>query len=118
MPRPIKSARNCVIPRCVWPSVKDVIERQTESLVQREKNIDKRQKELERRHRNIDTKDKQLNGLIVQQKNQLLKITAMDIEEAKKLLLQRLEDECEHEMSGIIKRKVEEAHGNRGYPMP
>ncbi len=86
----------------------DVIERQTEGLVQKEKGLDKHQKELERRFRNVDVKEKQLNGLIVQQKNQLLKITAMDIEEAKKLLLQRLEDECEHEMSGIIKRKVEE----------
>ena len=47
--------------------------------------------------------------LIAQQKNQLLKITAMDVEEARQLLLKRLEDECEHEMSSLIQRKVEEA---------
>jgi ribonuclease Y len=39
----------------------------------------------------------------------LLKITAMDVEEARQLLLKRLEDECEHEMSSLIQRKVEEA---------
>jgi ribonuclease Y len=46
---------------------------------------------------------------MAQQKNQLLKITAMGVEEAKDLLLKRLEDECEHEMSTLIQRKVEEA---------
>ena len=46
---------------------------------------------------------------MAQQKNQLLKITAMGINEAKKLLLERLEDECEYEMSALIQRKVEEA---------
>ena len=45
---------------------------------------------------------------MAQQKNQLLKITAMDVEEAKGLLLKRLEDECEHEMSALIQRKLEE----------
>jgi len=57
---------------------------------------------------NIDLKDKQLSVLMAQQKNQLLKITAMGIEDAKELLLKRLEDECEHEMSALIARKLEE----------
>ena len=47
---------------------------------------------------------------MAQQKNQLLKITAMNVDEAKELLLKRLEDECEHEMSTLIQRKVEEAN--------
>ena len=46
---------------------------------------------------------------MAQQKNQLLKITAMNINEAKELLLKRLEDECEYEMSAVIQRKVEES---------
>ena len=33
----------------------------------------------------------------------------MSIEDAKELLLKRLEDECEHEMSALIQRKTEEA---------
>ncbi len=86
----------------------DVLERQTELVQQQEVKLKNQDKELGRRLRNIDLKEKQLSGLIAQQKNQLLKITAMDIEEAKKLLLQRLEDECEHEMSSLIRRKMEE----------
>jgi ribonuclease Y len=48
--------------------------------------------------------------MMAQQKNQLLKISAMSIEEAKELLLKRLEDECENEMSALIQRKLDEAN--------
>jgi ribonuclease Y len=87
----------------------DALNRQSEFFQQQEKNLKEQEQELERRLRNTELKDKQLSVLIAQQKNQLLKITAMDIEEARQLLLKRLEDECEHEMSALIQRKVEEA---------
>jgi ribonuclease Y len=87
----------------------DVLERQTELLQQQEKAVKQQEQELDRRLRNTELKDKQLTTLIAQQKNQLLKITGMDMEEARQLLLKRLEDECEHDMSALIQRKVEEA---------
>ncbi len=87
----------------------DVVERQAESLQQRENTLRQQQQEVKKRLYNVDLKDKQLSSIMAQQKNQLLKITSMSIEEAKELLLKRLEDECEHEMSAMIQRKVEEA---------
>ena len=88
----------------------DAIDHQVELLKQSEKGLKQQEQEVERRLRNVGLKEKQLSVLLAQQKNQLLKITAMDIEEAKKLLLKRLEDECEHDMSAMIQRKVEEAN--------
>ena len=87
----------------------DALDRQTDLLQQQEKALKKRDQDLDRRLRNLELKDKQLSVLIAQQKNQLLKITAMGMDEARELLLKRLEDECEHEMSSLIQRKVEEA---------
>jgi len=87
----------------------DALDRQTELLQKQEAALKKQEQDVERRLRNTDLKDKQLSVLIAQQKNQLLKITAMDVEEARQLLLKRLEDECKHEMSSLIQRKVEEA---------
>jgi len=87
----------------------DVLERQTNLLQEQEKNLKLQEQECERRLRNVEIKDKQLTVLIAQQKNQLLKITGMQVEEARQLLLKRLEDKCEHEMSALIQRKVEEA---------
>jgi len=88
----------------------DGIERQVEMLQGREKSLKEQEKEVERRLHNVGLKEKQLTTLLAQQKNQLLKITAMDLSEAKELLLKRLEDECEHEMSSLIQRKVEETN--------
>ena len=87
----------------------DNLERQGELLQQQETALKQSQKELQAKMNSLEEKEKRLAGLIVQQKNQLLKVTGMSVEEAKELLLKRLEEECEHEMSGIIQRITEEA---------
>jgi len=86
----------------------DTLDKQVELVRQREKAIAEQTREIDRRAHNISVKEKQLSNLLAQQKNQLLKITAMSVEDAKDLLLKRLEDECELEMSALIQRKVEE----------
>jgi ribonuclease Y len=87
----------------------DSLDRQTDQLQQRENAVRNQRDELQRKMQSLDAKDKQVSLLMAQQKNQLLKITNMSVEDAKQLLLQRLEDECENEMSAVILRKVEEA---------
>jgi ribonuclease Y len=87
----------------------DVLEKQIELVEQRENSAKNLEKEAQRRLEHAEEKDKQLSSLLAQQKNQLLKISAMSQDDAKELLLKRLEDECEHEMSTLIQRKVEEA---------
>ncbi len=87
----------------------DGIERQVAILEDREKALKKAQQEVGRKEQDVDSKEKQLSGLLAQQKNQLLKISAMSAGEAKEMLLERLEEECELEMSGLIQRKVDEA---------
>lgn len=87
----------------------DILERETELVHQQEKKIETLESEIQRRIRNLELQDQKLTGVIAQQKNQLLKITAMSLEDAKDLLLKRLEDECEHEMACIIKQKLDQA---------
>jgi len=87
----------------------DTLERHAETLQRRDDALKQQEREVDRKLHNIDLKEKQLSTLMAQQKNELLKITGMDINAAKELLLKRLEDECEHEMSTLIARKVDEA---------
>ena len=87
----------------------DSLDRDSDQLRQREKQFKDTEKELQRKNQLIDTKSKELSGVITQQKNQLLKISSMNVESARELLLDRLEDECERDMSLLIKRKEEEA---------
>ena len=86
----------------------DSLDRDNEQMRQREKQAKGAEQEIIRKQKNIEIKNKELSSVIAQQKNQLLKISSMDVQAAKELLLKRLEDECEHEMNAIIERKVEE----------
>jgi ribonuclease Y len=87
----------------------DNVDRQLEQITQREKQLKNGERDMQRKRQGLEAREKQLSNIIVQQKNQLLKITSMEINEAKDLLLKRLEGECEHEMNTIIERKVAEA---------
>jgi len=87
----------------------DLLERETESLLKQDNAVKEKEKEIQRRLRNLDLKEKELTNVIAQQKNQLLKITAMNIDEARTLLLTNLEEECEHEIATIIRLKQEHA---------
>ena len=87
----------------------DTIDRDAEQLRQREGQLKESERELGRKNQVIDSKNTELSNIISQQKNQLLKISSLDIESAKEMLLTRLEDECEREMSTLIQRKCDEA---------
>ena len=86
----------------------NTVERDRANLVSREKQLKNSERDLGQKKQSCEARAKHLATLVVQQKNQLLKISSMDAESAKELLLTRLEDECEHEMNKIIERKIEE----------
>ena len=91
-------------------------------LSQKEENIDRRldllekkEKEIEARHENtrrqeeaIKAKDNQLNLLIAEEKERLQKISSLSAEEAKQILLARLNEELTAERATLIKKHEEE----------
>ncbi len=82
------------------------LDRQRDKVQQQERQLGNKQNELDRQTKTFDNRNKELANVMVQQKNQLLKITSLNAEQAKDLLLTRLEDECEREMNQVIERKV------------
>ena len=87
----------------------DTLDRDSEQLRQKENDLKRSEQELDRKNQVIDSKNNELSNVIAQQKNQLLKISSMDVESAKEMLLARLEDECDRDMSSLIQRKCDEA---------
>lgn len=87
----------------------DQIERQQDKVNQQERQLNNKERELDRQINTYNNRNKELANVMVQQKNQLLKITSLDMEQAKELLLTRLEDECGREMNQVIQRKVSQA---------
>ncbi|MDD2679181.1 MAG: ribonuclease Y [Candidatus Omnitrophica bacterium] len=91
-------------------------------LSQKEENIDRRldllekkEKELESKHENIrkqeealKAKDNQLHALIAEEKERLQKIASLSPEEAKQILLSRLNEELSNEKAVLIKKQEEE----------
>ena len=86
----------------------DVTQRQVETVEQREKQLKSLEQSINSRKANLDKKEKQLSDIIAKQKDQLINITKLSMEDAREMLLKRLEDECEHEMNSLIQRKIEE----------
>jgi ribonuclease Y len=84
----------------------DQLERQEDKVKQQERQLGNKERELDRQINTYNNRNRELANVMVQQKNQLLKITSLDMEQAKELLLTRLEDECDREMNQIIQRKV------------
>jgi ribonuclease Y len=87
----------------------DALDRRNDQLTHRERKLNENEKEVSRQIQSYEDRNRELTSLITQQKNQLLKITSLNIEQARELLLQRLEDECDREMSQLIQRKVAQA---------
>jgi len=98
------------------------IANQEKRLTQKEENIDRRidlvekkEKEIETRNDNLKkqeeglrSKDSQLHALISEEKERLQKISSLSAEEAKQILLGRLNEELNSEKAVFIRRQEEE----------
>ena len=92
-------------------------------LMQREENLerrinlfDKKEKEIESKLRHvgqkekaIEEKEKELVRLLQEEKERLQKVSGMTIDEARRILLKRLESEIKQEAAFMVKRLEEEA---------
>jgi len=87
----------------------DTVDRKWESLTVKEKSLEKRDQKLQQREHDIASKDEQLSNTLSQQRAQLLRIAGISVEEAKEMLLHRLEDEVNHEASTIIENIMTKA---------
>ncbi len=91
-------------------------------LSQKEENIDRRLDLLEKKERDIEGKNEfmrkaeeglkvkegQLQALVAEEKERLQKISSLSAEEAKQILLSRLNEELNNEKAVFIKRQEEE----------
>ena len=87
-----------------------------ERLDNRSTNLDKREEGLNAKEQKIDQKkselDKQfakVDELIAEQNQKLIEISGLKVEEAKKIILVRIEEEMSQEIAGVIKEAEEKA---------
>jgi len=84
------------------------IDRRLDLLEKKEKEIEARQENIKKQEESLKAKDSQLHMLIAEEKERLQKISSLSTEEAKQILLSRLNEELNAEKAVLIKKEEEE----------
>lgn len=84
------------------------IDRRLNLLETKERDTEARQKNIQRQEDSLKAKESQLNSLIAEEKERLQKIASLSAEEAKQILLSRLNEELQSEKAVLIKKEEEE----------
>jgi ribonuclease Y len=79
------------------------------SLVQKMESLEKSEKSLNYKEKELENNIQKTNNLYQEQRNELIKISNMSVEEAKKELLSNLEKELTHETGKMIKEIEDQA---------
>ena len=86
----------------------DNLEQKSEGLAKRERTVDELEQRSAEKERQITARQAELTGLVEQEKDALARVAEMSRDEAKALLLNKLETEVRHESAALINRIVEQ----------
>jgi ribonuclease Y len=87
----------------------DTLDRKLDTLAMKEKHLDELETRLTRRDKSMAEKEQQLDQSLKEQRERLLQIAALSQEQAKEMLLRRVEDECRQEAGALIQKITEQA---------
>jgi ribonucrease Y len=85
------------------------LDRKWESVNAKDRDLDNLNKKLANRERELTSKDQQLSATLAEQRSQLMRIAGISLDEAKEMLLQRLENEVTHEAAVLIEKTMNTA---------
>ncbi len=87
----------------------DNLDRKLDVLSTKEKNLEQQGQQLKQEQAEIAGKKDELNQLVEQQHNRLLQITNLSEEEARRIVLERIEHDVQHEAGQIVQRELNKA---------
>ncbi len=87
----------------------ELLDRKLDLLDRKDKDLGERDRQFAGREQALKGKDDQLSQLVAEEKEKLKTIARLSTEEAKQLLLSRLEQDCRAEAGMVIKHAEEEA---------
>jgi ribonuclease Y len=86
----------------------DTLDRKLDTLSVKERNLDDLENKLAKRDKELNARDNELTQLLKEERERLLNITNMGPEQAKEMLLKRIEDECRSEAGAIVQKITEQ----------
>ncbi len=88
----------------------DTLDRKLDTLSVKERQLEGLQDRLEKRDQAIVGKEKHLEELLGEQRERLLHLAGLSSEQAKEMLLKRVEDESRLECGALIQKITDQAH--------
>jgi len=85
------------------------LDRRIDVLDKKEKEIEGSRRQLQARDRLMQEKENKLSQLLQEEKERLQRVSGMTMDEAKRILLKRLENDVKQESAYMVKRLEEEA---------
>ena len=90
----------------------DLVDRKLESLTAKEENLDRAQQALNTKTAAADARQAELDATLAEQRDKLLQITGLSMDQAKAMLLERVENEARADAAKISRKVIEEAEGH------
>jgi ribonucrease Y len=87
----------------------DTLDRKLDTLGVKERNLEQLESRLSNRDKKLAEKERQLDQMYDEERQKLLQITGMSPENAKEMLLARIEQECRHDAGLLVQRITEQA---------
>ena len=87
----------------------DTLDRKLDTLAMKEKHLDELENRLARRDKSLSDKEQQLDKTLTEQREKLLQISGLAPEQAKEMLLKRVESECRQEVGAMVQQITEQA---------
>jgi ribonucrease Y len=85
------------------------LDKKIDLIEKKEDEISKKEREVGSKQSSLDNKHKEYDALLLKERERLEKISGLTSEEAKKVLMQTMEDEAKYEATKVCKRIEEEA---------
>ncbi len=82
----------------------DNLDQKLDVLSTKEKNLESLERSVAEKTRSIAAKEKELDDALTKEKNVLLQMTGMSEEDARQLLLRRVEDDVRHDMALMLEK--------------
>lgn len=87
----------------------DAFDRKEEAVAQKDASLQKQLESVREREGRLAKKETEIDALVEQQKDALQKASGLSREQAKEMLLQRVEEEARHEVAKATRRIIDEA---------
>jgi ribonucrease Y len=87
----------------------DTLDKKIDTFSVKERHLDDLERKLSGREKSVAAKEQQLDQVLKEQRERLLQVSNMSQDQAREMLLRRIEDECRSECGAIIQRTTEQA---------